>query len=79
MPSDSFRRQVAARRNPEELRLPEFPRLPERLVRAFPELREFEDHVVAWQRKTGEQIRIALSETKEEGEDLVTLFEEQLE
>lgn len=62
MADNSFKRAVAARRNPEELRLPPPPKLPERLVRAFPELREYEDQVSEWGRKMGEQIRLALDE-----------------
>lgn len=62
MADNSFKRAVAARRNPEELRLPPPPRLPERLVRAFPELRQYEDEVGEWGRKMAEQIRLALDE-----------------
>lgn len=62
MADNSFKRTVAARRNPEELRLPPPPKLPERLVRAFPELRAYEDEVSEWGRKMGEQIRLALDE-----------------
>jgi uncharacterized protein YjiS (DUF1127 family) len=78
MSSNSFKRAVAARRNPEELRLPPPPRLPERLVRAFPELRQYEDEVLEWQRKTSEQMRIALSEAKEEGSNYVATFKANL-
>lgn len=78
MARESFRRQAASRRVPDELRLPDVPRLPERLIRAFPEMRQYEDEMGVWQRKTAEQIRIALSETKEPGSDYVALFEEAL-
>lgn len=78
MADKSFTRRISTGTVPKELRLPPYPKFPEKVVRAFPELRAHEAEVSEWQRKTSEQIRLAFSEMNQDGSDYVAIFEENL-
>jgi hypothetical protein len=59
MADKSFTRTVSTGTIPKGLRLPPFPKLPERIVRAFPELRAYEAEVEQWAAKMNEAVRVA--------------------
>lgn len=74
----SFQRTSSERVESVELRLPEIPPIPARVVRAFPEFSEFNSATNEWYRKSNEQIRQAIERAQEQGSDYVALFEANL-
>ncbi len=74
----SFKRTVSEERFAKELRTPPPPPIPERLTRAFPEMKEYDQLVQEWSRKSNEAVRIALSEIQETPQDYVAIFEAEL-
>ena len=75
---NSVRRLVAEERTASELRVPKPPEIPERVTRAFPEMREYNGLMSEWYQKQNEAIRIALSEIQETPQDYVAIFEAEL-
>ena len=47
-------------------------------MRAFPEMKEYDQLVQEWSRKSNEAVRIALSEIQETPQDYVAIFEAEL-
>ena len=78
MANESFRRTGATKRDPEELRSGPPPEIPERLARAFPEMKAWSDDLKVYHSKFSERVRIALSEGKPGEEDFVATFEANL-
>jgi hypothetical protein len=78
MANESFRRTGATKRDPEELRSGPPPEIPERLSRAYPEMRIWGEDLKTYHEKLSERVRIALSEGKPSEEDFVKTFEENL-
>jgi hypothetical protein len=76
--SNSVRRMVAEERSASELRVPKPPEIPERVTRAFPEMRDYNAQMSEWYQKQNEAIRIALSEIQETPKDYVAIFEAEL-
>lgn len=74
----SFQRSSSERVELVELRLPEIPLIPDRVVRAFPELAQYNSQSNEWYRKSNEQIRQAIERAQEQGSDYVALFEANL-
>ena len=78
MSRESFRRNIVSRREPDELRTNPPPELPEKLVRAFPEMGPWWEELRESQAKLSERVRLALAETREPDTDFVAIFEEEL-
>lgn len=78
MANKSFRRAGASNRDPEELRSGPPPEIPERLSRAFPEMRAWGDDLRVYHDKQSERIRMALAEGRLGEEDFVATFEANL-
>lgn len=71
----SFQRTNSERREVVELRIAQPPPIPERVVRAFPELGRFNDDSGEWGRKMNEQVRQAIEDGREVASDYVAIFE----
>lgn len=78
MANESFRRTAAEKRESGQFRSEPPPEIPERLARAFPEMRGWGDSLTQFHGRQEERIRLALAELQLGEEDFVKTFEDNL-